>query len=349
MAEGTPTVSIIIPHWNGIETLSECLDSLKLSTYRSFEIIVADNASTDGSQDWLKENHPDVILLEHDNNYGYAGGCNRGALVASGSFLLFLNNDTIQDAGWLEPLVDRIESDSSIAALQPKILNYYVRDLFDYAGGSGGHMDLFCFPFTRGRLFMDQEKDTGQYDQAEPCFWASGTAIMVRREMFEKAGGFDEIFFAHMEEIDLCWRLQAMGHKIWVEPQSVIYHKNAVSMPMYSHRKYYLNHRNSLVMLLTNYSIPVTFYVGLIRFMLEFVALGYAAVKLDINHITGILRALGWILIHPHTILSKRIRFRKHRQLRDGVIMNSMVHGSIVLAYYLLGKKTYLDIKSKAA
>ena len=349
MAEGTPTISIIIPHWNGIETLSECLDSIKLSTFRSFEIIVSDNASTDGSQDWLKEYHPDILLLEHDDNYGYSGGCNRGALVARGSFLLFLNNDTIHDPSWLEPLLDRLESDSSIAALQPKILNYYERDLFDYAGGSGGHMDLFCYPFARGRLFMEQEKDVGQYDSAESCFWASGTAIMIRRKLFEKAGSFDEIFFSHMEEIDLCWRLQAMGHKVWVEPQSVVYHKNAVSLPMYSHWKYYLNHRNSLLMLLSNYSIPVTFYVGFIRLMLEFIAMGYAALKLDINHVTGILRALGWILVHPHIIVRKRKRSRKYRKVQNNNIMENMLRGSVVLAYYLLGKKTYLEIKSKAS
>ena len=349
MAEGIPAVSIIIPHWNGIETLSECLDSLKLSTYQNIEIIISDNASTDGSQDWLKENHPDILLLEHDDNYGYAGGCNRGALAASGSFLLFLNNDTIQEPGWLEPLVERIESDSSIAALQPKILNYYERDLFDYAGGCGGHMDIFCFPFARGRLFLDQEKDIGQYNSAESCFWASGTAIMVRRELFEIVGSFDEIFFSHMEEIDLCWRMQAMGYKIWVEPQSIVYHKNAVSMPMYSHWKYYLNHRNSLLMLLSNYTIPVTFYVGIIRLMLEVVALGYAVVKLDINHIAGILRALGWILIHPHTIVNKRKHARKHRRLQDRKIMKNMLNGSIALAYYLFGKKTYSEIKSKAS
>jgi len=349
VAEGKLMVSIIIPHWNGVETLSECLDSLKLSTYKNFEIIVADNASTDGSQNWLQKNHPDVILLEHSINFGYAGGCNRGASAARGSILLFLNNDTIQSPEWLEPLVKRIESDSSIAALQPKILNYYDRELFDYAGGSGGHMDLFCFPFARGRLFSDQEKDVGQYDKAEPCFWASGTAIMVRRKIFEQVGGFDEIFFAHMEEIDLCWRLQSLGHEVWVEPESIVYHKNALTMPMYTHKKYYLNHRNSLLMLLSNYTMSVTFYLGFIRFMLEFIALGYAMVKLDLNHITGIIRALGWILIHPHTIIRKRILFKRNRKLSDKKIMRKMVRSSIALAYYLFGRKTYLDIKSNAS
>ena len=349
MTDSTPIVSIIIPHWNGIDVLSECIDSLKGSTFDSFEIIVSDNASSDGSQAWIVENHPDVILLENDNNYGYAGGCNRGVNVAKGEFILFLNNDTIQNPNWLDPLIDRMKGDESIAAIQPKILNYYDRKIFDYAGGSGGHLDLFCFPFARGRVFLNQEEYLGQYDNAKRCFWASGTAMIVRKDLFKAAGKFDETFFAHMEEIDLCWRFQAMGYEVWAEPRSVVYHKNAVSLPMHTHRKYYLNHRNSLLMLFGNYSIPVAFYVGFIRLILEFTALGYAIVKMDWNHVTGILRSLGWILIHPITILRKRSRFNQIRKMRDRDIMGAMTKTSVVLAHYLSGKKTYLDIESKAS
>jgi GT2 family glycosyltransferase len=349
MTDSTPIVSIIIPHWNGIDVLSECINSLKGSTFDSFEIIVSDNASSDGSQAWIVENHPDVILLENDNNYGYAGGCNRGVNVAKGEFILFLNNDTIQNPNWLDPLIDRMKGDESIAAIQPKILNYYDRKIFDYAGGSGGHLDLFCFPFARGRVFLNQEEDLGQYDNAKRCFWASGTAMIVRKDLFKAAGKFDETFFAHMEEIDLCWRFQAMGYEVWAEPRSVVYHKNAVSLPMHTHRKYYLNHRNSLLMLFGNYSIPVAFYVGFIRLILEFTALGYAIVKMDWNHVTGILRSLGWILIHPITILRKRSRFNQIRKMRDRDIMGAMTKTSVVLAHYLSGKKTYLDIESKAS
>jgi len=349
VAETQPIVSIIIPHWNGIGILSECLDSLKQSTYDSFELIVADNASSDGSQNWVKTHYAHVNLLENDQNYGYAGGCNRGAEIANGKYLLFLNNDTIQDPNWLQPLVERMEENDTIAALQPKILNYFKREVFDYAGGSGGHMDLFCYPFARGRIFLEQETDSGQYDDAQRCFWASGTAIMVRKDLFFSAGKFDKTFFAHMEEIDLCWRLQAMGHEVWAEPKSVVYHKNAVSLPMHSQRKYYLNHRNSLLMLFGNYSLPVTLYVGFIRLMLEFVALGYAMIKSDWNHITGILKSLGWIILHPLAIIKKRSRFKQLRQVRDKEIMSNMAKTSVVLAHYLGGKKTYLDIESKAS
>ena len=160
-------VSIIIPHWNGIDVLSECLESLKKTRYSDFEIIVVDNASSDGSARWIKDNHPDIVLVENEENYGYAGGCNRGAAIAKGDYVVFLNNDTVHDQHWLEPLISRIESDRNIAAVQPKILNYFQRDLFDYAGGAGGHMDIFCFPFTRGRMFLDQEVDKSQYDTAD--------------------------------------------------------------------------------------------------------------------------------------------------------------------------------------
>lgn len=344
MTQSNPKVSIIIPHWNGIDVLSECLDSLKNTSFDSFEIIVSDNASTDGSQSWISENHPDVILVENKKNYGYAGGCNIGADIAKGEYLLFLNNDTIQEKDWLQPLVHYMDQDETIAACQPKILNYFDRTLFDYAGGAGGHMDIFCFPYARGRVFLHQEKDEGQYNSPDSCFWASGTAMMVRKSNFIEVGKFDEVFFAHMEEIDLCWRLIAMGLKVGAVPNSVVYHKNAVSLPMHTHRKYYLNHRNSLLMLFGNYSIPMAFYVGFIRIMFEKVALGYALTKLDWNHITGIIRSLFWVLFHPVTIIKKRSRFAKIRRVPDKIIMGKMSKTSVVLAHYLGGKKTYSSL-----
>jgi hypothetical protein len=338
-----PKLSIIIPHWNGIEVLSECLDSLKKSTYFSFEIIVVDNASSDGSQAWIKANHPDITLIENQVNKGYAGGCNSGVESAKGKYLLFLNNDTIQESNWIEPLIQRLESDETIAAVQPKILNYYQRDLFDYAGGSGGMMDVLGFPFARGRIFFNQEKDQGQYDDAIPIFWASGTAMCVRKTTFQSAGGFDESFFAHMEEIDLSWKIHLMGQEVFVEPRSVVYHKNAVSLPMHSHRKFYLNHRNSLFMILSNYSLPLSLYFFPIRFVLEWVAFFYALVKLDYRHMTAILRALVWILFHPHKIIQKRRKISRLRQRKDKELLKRFYKGSLVLDHYLLGKKKYSD------
>lgn len=340
----TPMVSVIIPHWNGIEILSECLDSLRQATYSNLEIIVVDNASTDGSPDWIRLHHSEVILVENDHNYGYAGGCNRGLKIARGDYLVFLNNDTIQDSGWLEPLVDFLNKNPDVGAVQPKILNYYKRNIFDYAGGAGGWLDVLAFPFARGRMFTTQEEDRGQYNQKRPVFWASGTAMLVRKADFLAAGGFDESFFAHMEEIDLCWRLHLMGKEVWALPQSCVYHKNAASLPMFSRQKQYLNHRNSLLMLLSNYTLPLTLYLFPLRYFLDWVAVGYALLRFDFNHFLGILQAHFWILTHPKIIWKRRGRVSLIRRKSDRYILDILYKGSVVLNYYLLGKKKSSDL-----
>ena len=347
MSDIKSSVSIVIPHWNNVDVLSECLESISNTDFENFETIVVDNASTDNSVASVRSNYPNVKLIENDKNYGYAGGCNIGAEAASGDFLIFLNNDTVQEKDWISNLIKTINSDDKIAAVQPKILNYYNRNVFDYAGGSGGHMDIYCFPFARGRIFSFQENDEGQYNNKEKCFWSSGTCFMVRRELFQKAGGFDDSFFAHMEEIDLCWRLYAMGFEVWVEPDSVVYHKNALTLPMHSHKKYYLNHRNSLLMLLGNYSIKNVFLIGIPRLILEKIACLYSILMLDWRHFTAILRSLFWIIFHPNVIMKKRKSFSKIRTITDKKIMENMMQSSIVIKYYLLKKQAYLDILSK--
>ena len=337
-------VSIIIPHWNGIDILSECIDSLNNTEYSNFEIIVVDNNSSDESVKWLKANHPKIKIIENDKNYGYAGGCNRGINNSKGDYIVFLNNDTVHKKDWLSNLVTFMNKHPDCAAVQPKILNYYERDKFDYAGGAGGHMDILCYPFARGRLFLEQEIDNNQYDDDAPCFWASGTAIMVRKEFFLEVEKFDENFFAHMEEIDLCWRLQLKGHNIYVNPKSVIYHKNAVSLPMTSIKKFMLNHRNSLMMLLSNYKVLTTLYLFPIRYMLELVAILYALTKLDFRHMFGVIQAHLWILFHIHIIFYKRIKINRLRTIGDYEIMKSMYKGSIIWDHYIRRMKTYRDI-----
>ena len=339
-----PLVSVVIPHWNGVEVLSECLESLSETKYPNMEIIVVDNASTDGSPDWVSLNFPQVKLIENDQNYGYAGGCNRGAKTAEGEYLVFLNNDTIQDHHWLAGLVDFMNLNSNVAAVQPKILDFFERTKFDYAGGAGGWLDILGFPFARGRVFLEQERDNGQYDKMRPIFWASGTAIMVRKSDFETAGGFDEIFFAHQEEIDLCWNFHLMGKEIWAIPNSTIYHKNAVTLPMFTRMKQYLNHRNSYLMVLSNYSLPITLYLAPIRFTLELVAALYAIVRLDLNHLLGIIQAQLWILFHPHVIIHRRKKVKQVRKIKDKKIFKRLYWGSVVLDYYIRRKKTSAEI-----
>ena len=339
-----PLVSVVIPHWNGVEVLSECLESLSETKYPNMEIIVVDNASTDGSPDWVSLNFPQVKLIENDQNYGYAGGCNRGAKTAEGEYLVFLNNDTIQDHHWLAGLVDFMNLNSNVAAVQPKILDFFERTKFDYAGGAGGWVDILGFPFARGRVFLEQERDNGQYDKMRPIFWASGTAIMVRKSDFETAGGFDEIFFAHQEEIDLCWKFHLRGKEIWAIPNSTIYHKNAITLPMFTRMKQYLNHRNSYLMVLSNYSLPITLYLAPIRFALELVAALYAIVRLDLNHLLGIIQAQLWILFHPHVIIHRRKKVKQVRKIKDKKIFKRLYWGSVVLDYYIRRKKTSAEI-----
>ena len=337
-------VSVIIPHWNGIDVLSECLDSLGKSTYKNIEIIVVDNASSDGSQDWIRSNHPNIILVQNKSNLGYAEGCNVGAKSSSGEYLIFLNNDTVQNENWIESLVDFLNLNRNVAAVQPKILNYYDRMKFDYAGGCGGWIDVLGFPFARGRLFLNLEEDHGQYEKIRPIFWASGTALMIRKKMFIDLNGFDKTFFAHQEEIDLCWKIHLSGKEVWSVPTSVVFHKNAVTLPMFSRKKQYLNHRNSLLMMLTNYSLPMTLYLFPIRLSLEFVALFYALFCFDINHFIGIIQSLLWIITHPHIIVSRRIRTRKIRKLKDAKIIKNMYWGSVVFDHYIRRKKKSVDL-----
>lgn len=339
-----PLISIIIPHWNGIDVLSECLTSLNKTIYQNIEIIIVDNASADGSQNWIKKNYTQHTLLENEKNFGYAGGCNRGAVHARGEWLLFLNNDTVQEPDWLNHLVNRAIQSDDVAAIQPKILNYYQRNLFDYAGGAGGHLDLFCFPFAKGRIFLEQENDKGQYDQSAEIFWSSGTAFMVRKSVFVEVDGFDETFFAHQEEIDLCWRIHLLGYRVVSEPRAVVYHKNAVSLPMHSFKKYYLNHRNSMLMMLTNYNLPLTLYLSPVRFFLEVIALVYAIVKIDLNHFLAIISSLFWILTHPLHIIRKRKKVQKLRKVKDSAILKKMYKGSIVVQHYFNGIKSYSSI-----
>ena len=210
----TPLVSIVIPHWNHREVLAECLESLRNTTYSSVEIVVVDNNSEDDSVAFIREHFPDVRLVENDTNRGFAGGCNDGIEVAKGQYIVILNNDTTQEPDWLQQLVDYLEAHKAVGIAQPKLINAIDRSKFDYSGAAGGYLDQYGFPFARGRIFDSVEPDRGQYDAPVTTFWASGTACIVRRNVFDQVGLFDETFFAHMEEIDLDWRAQLAGWEI---------------------------------------------------------------------------------------------------------------------------------------
>ena len=277
-------VSIIIPHYNGKELLYNCINSIYQNIdIKNFEIIVVDNGSTDDSVHNIKQLFSEVVIISNQNNVGYSGGCNIGAQSAQGKYLLFLNNDTEHSKGWIEKLVNFLDSHPDTFAVQPKILNIKNREYFDYAGGSGGFLDHYGFPYVKGRIFNTLEKDTGQYDKASEIFWSSGAAMMVRGDIFNQLNGFDEVYFAYMEEIDLCWRAQSLQYKIWSVPDALIYHYGKQTIKQNTIKSHYLNHRNSWILFFKN---SFTFYYGLLiiqRLLLDWMALIYSIISLDIR------------------------------------------------------------------
>lgn len=213
-------LSVVILNWNGRRHLERYLPSVVAHTGGDAEVIVADNGSTDDSLQWLRLAYPDVGLIRLDRNYGFAGGYNRALKEVKSKYVLLLNSDVEVTAGWWQPLVEVLDSESDVAAVAPKLLADMERTKFEYAGASGGFIDYLGYPFCRGRILSNVEVDGGQYDDRRDIFWASGAALCCRREVFERLGGFDEDFFAHMEEIDLQWRMQLAGWRIVVEPKS---------------------------------------------------------------------------------------------------------------------------------
>ena len=244
-----PAVAIVILNYNGSNYLERFLPSVLASSYANMRVIVADNASTDNSLIMLAQQFPAVEVIVLEKNYGFAEGYNQALKQVTADYYVLLNSDVEVTPGWIEPVVAVMQQNKNVAACQPKILSYHERHLFEYAGASGGWIDHLGYPFSRGRVFEVCEPDEGQFDDVAEVFWASGAAMFISANVFHEAGGFDGSFFAHMEEIDLCWRIQLMGYKIYCVPQSVVYHIGGGTLPKGNTRKVYLNFRNNLIML----------------------------------------------------------------------------------------------------
>ena len=336
-------VSIIIPHHNNKKILKDCLDSLYQSSYKKFEIIIVDNASSDKSVEEIQSVYKDIKIIKSLKNLGYAGGCNLGAKNANGKYLLFLNNDTILDIDCVKFLIPRLESNSKIASVQPKIKNLKNKSYFDYAGASGGFMDYLVFPFTRGRIFNTIEKDEAQYDTPIKIFWASGAGFLTKQNIFDKLSGFDENLFAHMEEIDYHWKSYLAGYQVWSEPSAILYHLGGATLSMQSADKVYYNHRNSLILLLSNYSLRRSICYFLLRLPLEIVSSIKELISLRPIHCLYHYRALLWLIFNFSVIIKRRrkiqsIKVKNNDSIfKQGLILNS----SILFKYYLLNKKKY--------
>ncbi len=246
----TMTVKVVILNWNGRAHLERFMPSVVDAT--PYQVVVADNGSTDGSVAFVRANYPGVEVVELERNYGFAEGYNRALEKLVADVFVLLNSDVETPAGWCEPLVQLLENEEDIAAVQPKIKSLAEPSKFEYAGAAGGFIDALGYPFCRGRILKTIEEDRGQYDDRRDVFWASGACMAVRGRVFKELGGFDTRFFAHMEEIDLCWRAQLAGWRIAVEPRAEVFHLGGGTLAQGSEHKIYLNFRNSLMMLKKN-------------------------------------------------------------------------------------------------
>ena len=330
--------SIIIVTWNGLHHLKRFLPSVVATNYPDFEIILADNNSEDGSKEWVTECYPEVKIAAFDGNYGYTGGNNRAVPFAEKEILLFLNNDVEVTPDWLIGINNAFESDENIAVVQPKLRAYNEKDAFEYAGAAGGYLDALAYPFCRGRVLDSLEKDNGQYDQMTDITWASGAAIAIKKDVFQKLNGFDEDFEFHMEEIDLCWRTLNAGHRIVYTPESTVYHLGGGSLAMGSPRKVFYNFRNSLFMLWKNLPSSQLWYKIPLRMILDGVAGLHALLSGNVSEFTAILKAhFGF-----YKSLSALQRKRQSQPAKSSQGILSAV--LIVWQYFIKGKRTFTDI-----
>lgn len=325
-------LSVVILNWNGRRHLERYLPSVVTHTEGDAEVVVADNGSTDDSLQWLRLNYPDVRVIRLDRNYGFAGGYNRALREVESEYVLLLNSDVEVTAGWWQPLVEVLDTESDVAAVAPKLLADMERTKFEYAGAAGGFIDYLGYPFCRGRILSNVEEDRGQYDNRRDIFWASGAAMCCRREVFESLGGFDEDFFAHMEEIDLQWRMQLAGWRIVVEPKSVVYHLGGGTLPA-SSRKIFLNHRNNLAMLFKCASPMQRAVVAVVRPATDMLEALVNLVTLHPQRAWAIVRAWGEFIAW-HGVLSRKRKAVVRTKKVDNIYRNS-----IVLRYIFGGRK----------
>ena len=335
------SVSIIIVTWNALHHLKEYLPSV-VKNSNDAEIIIADNASDDGTGEWLKATFPQVKHFLMKKNHGYCGGNNRSASSATGDIIVFLNNDVEVSENWLEPIREKFEENENTAVVQPKILDYQNRSYFEYAGAAGGKMDRLGYPFCRGRLFDTLEEDHGQYDDSDTLAWASGAAFAIRKKLFFKIGQFDERFEFHMEEIDLCWRLMNMGYEIKYAPKSVAFHLGGGSLKTGSSRKIYYNYRNSLLMLLKNTPKGLAFKRIFLRLNLDGVAGVRALLQGRPMETIAIIKAhFGFYSKFRSVSKTRKILLNARKSKKDPKPIYSKL---IIWQYFIKGKKRYSEL-----
>ena len=334
-----PSVAVVILNWNGKHFLQKFLPAVLASSYKNYRIIVADNASSDDSVAFLKQHFPSVEIIINPENGGFAKGYNTALAQVSADYFVLLNSDVEVTTNWIEPVISLMESDKLIAACQPKMLAEKNKTYFEYAGACGGWIDTFGYPFARGRVLEAIEEDKGQYDNAEPCFWATGAAMFVRASVYKELRGLDEYFFAHQEEIDLCWRMQRSGYKIFVQPASVVYHVGGGTLPKGNSRKTYLNFRNNLIMIWKNMPGASLVWKLPVRIVLDGVAAWKGLLGGDGGYFVAVTKA------HVHFIKWIFTDRKKSLQaIEKNKVLYGKYRGSILWQYYLKKKKAFSEI-----
>ena len=330
--------AVVVLNWNGINWLKKFLPIL-IEKSKDVNVYIADNASTDNSVDYVNNNFPNVKVLKNFSNEGYAKGYNDALETLKEEFFVLINSDIEVTDNWIKPIINLMETNSDIAACQPKILSFHDRNKFEYAGACGGFIDTLGYPFCRGRIFSDLEDDNNQYNDITEVFWASGACLFVRAKHFKEVNGFDNDFFAHQEEIDLCWRLKNKGYKIMVNPNSAVFHVGAGTLNTSSPLKTYLNFRNNLFMLYKNLSVLKLIITLLFRLPLDGIAaLSFAKKENGLGHVFSILRAhlVFYVSIPLLSLKRKKIDQKKN--------LTGQKRFSILFKYYFLGIKKFSDL-----
>lgn len=327
-------VAVVILNWNGRAMLERFLPSVTKHCNADTEVIVADNGSTDDSISFLREKYPSLPLILHDRNYGFADGYNKAMEQVDAEYYVLLNDDVEVTEGWIEHVVAMMDEDPTIAIAQPKLLMYDKRDTFEYAGGSGGFIDCYGYPFCRGRIFDTFETDKGQYDDCREIFWASGAAMFVRSSVWKELGGLDGDFFAHMEEIDFCWRSKNRGYKVMCCPQSVVYHVGGGTLPKSSPFKTQLNFRNNLAMLYKNLPSKRLCRVLAARWVLDWVAAFTFLLQGKAGEFRAVFKAHKEYRQMKTSLREKRATLNPHE-------VSCMYNGYLLVDYHLLRKRRF--------
>ena len=350
----TPKVAVVILNWNGTKHLRQFLPSVLTSTWPNLEIIVGDNASTDESIDFLKQNYPSVKIIQNDDNYGFTGGYNKVLAQVDADYFILLNSDVEVSAGWIAPVINLMESDPLIAVAAPKILAFNQKDHFEHAGGAGGFIDKYGYPFCRGRMFYDMEEDKGQYQQSGEVFWATGAAMFIKKHCWEEAGGFDDRFFAHMEEIDLCWRLKNIGYKVMYCAESQVYHLGGGTLNAENPFKTYLNFRNNLLLLQNNLPTGRAIIIIATRYIMDLLAIfrflgegkrkdAWAISRAHQNFIVSLFKGKKKDVKSDSQLAQgsqSKVKLHKHYPL------SCIYNGSIVWVFFIKKKKHFTDLSS---